>query len=102
MRLLPLQQAERLDHLDIAAGGASMNHDRIQGRWKQIKGKVREQWGRLTDDDLDVIAGQRDQLLGRIQERHGLAETDRQARAGERSQPDFSFDETRGPSDRTR
>ncbi|HVZ44433.1 MAG TPA: CsbD family protein [Ramlibacter sp.] len=50
-----------------------MNQDRIQGRWKQIKGKLRERWGRLTDDDLDIIAGRRDQLLGRIQERHGLA-----------------------------
>jgi uncharacterized protein YjbJ (UPF0337 family) len=51
-----------------------MNQDRIQGRWKQIKGKLREQWGRLTDDDLDIIAGRRDQLLGRIQQRHGLAQ----------------------------
>jgi uncharacterized protein YjbJ (UPF0337 family) len=50
-----------------------MNQDRIQGRWKQLKGKVREQWGKLTDDDLDVIAGRRDQLLGRIQQRHGQA-----------------------------
>ena len=50
-----------------------MNQDRIQGRWKQIKGKIRERWGKLTDDDLDVIAGRRDQLLGRIQQRHGLA-----------------------------
>ena len=50
-----------------------MNQDRIQGRWKQLKGKVREQWGRLTEDDLDVIAGRRDQLLGRIQQRHGVA-----------------------------
>ena len=50
-----------------------MNQDRIQGRWKQLKGKVKEQWGKLTDDDLDVIAGRRDQLLGRIQQRHGLA-----------------------------
>jgi uncharacterized protein YjbJ (UPF0337 family) len=50
-----------------------MNQDRIQGRWKQLKGKVKEQWGKLTDDDLDVIAGRRDQLLGRIQQRHGQA-----------------------------
>lgn len=50
-----------------------MNHDRIEGRWKQLLGKVREYWGRMTDDDLDVIAGRRDQLLGRIQQRHGLA-----------------------------
>lgn len=53
-----------------------MNQDRIQGRWKQLKGKVKEQWGKLTDDDLDVIAGRRDQLLGRIQQRHGLAQDD--------------------------
>ena len=50
-----------------------MNHDRIEGRWKQLLGKIREYWGRLTDDDMDVIAGRRDQLLGRIQQRDGLA-----------------------------
>lgn len=50
-----------------------MNHDRIEGRCKQFLGKLRELWGRLTDDDLDVIAGRRDQLLGRIQQRDGLA-----------------------------
>lgn len=50
-----------------------MNEDTIQGNWKQFKGKIKEQWGRLTDDDLDVIAGKRDQLLGKIQERHGIA-----------------------------
>ena len=67
-----------------------MNNDRLEGRWKQIKGKVREQWGRLTDDDLDIIAGRRDQLLGRIQERHGIAreEADRQVKTWERRHPD--------------
>ena len=50
-----------------------MNQDQIEGNWMQFKGKVKEQWGKLTDDDLDIIAGKRDQLLGRIQERHGLA-----------------------------
>jgi uncharacterized protein YjbJ (UPF0337 family) len=49
-----------------------MNEDRMKGNWKQFKGKIQEQWGKLTDDDLDVIAGKRDQLLGRIQERHGI------------------------------
>ncbi|MDI1271838.1 MAG: CsbD family protein [Polaromonas sp.] len=49
-----------------------MNQDRIEGNWTQFKGKVKEQWGKLTDDDLDIIAGKRDQLLGRIQERHGI------------------------------
>jgi uncharacterized protein YjbJ (UPF0337 family) len=50
-----------------------MNADRLEGNWKQIKGKVKERWGKLTDDDLDVIEGKRDQFLGRIQERYGIA-----------------------------
>ena len=50
-----------------------MNEDTIAGNWKQFKGKVKEQWGKLTDDDLDVIAGKRDQMVGRIQERYGIA-----------------------------
>lgn len=50
-----------------------MNEDSIKGNWNQFKGKVKEQWGKLTDDDLDVIEGKRDQLLGKIQERQGLA-----------------------------
>jgi len=50
-----------------------MNSDTVEGNWKQFKGKVKEQWGKLTDDDFDVIAGKRDQLLGRIQERHGVS-----------------------------
>ena len=68
-----------------------MNQDRIDGKWKQVKGKLKEQWGKLTDDDLDVIAGKRDQLIGRIQERHGLAkdEAERQVETFERLNPDF-------------
>ena len=50
-----------------------MNEDTVKGNWKQFKGKVKEQGGKLTDDDLDVINGQRDQLVGRIQERQGIA-----------------------------
>ena len=49
-----------------------MNWDRVSGSWKTFRGRVREQWGRLTDDDLDRIAGQRDQLVGRIQQRYGM------------------------------
>lgn len=49
-----------------------MNKDIIEGNWTQLKGKAKEQWGKLTDDDLDVIAGKKDQLLGKIQERHGI------------------------------
>jgi uncharacterized protein YjbJ (UPF0337 family) len=50
-----------------------MDWNRVEGNWKQVKGKVKEQWGKLTDDDLDVIAGKRDQLEGKIQERYGYA-----------------------------
>jgi len=50
-----------------------MDWDRVAGNWKQTKGKVKEQWGKLTDDDLDVIGGRRDQLEGKIQERYGHA-----------------------------
>ena len=50
-----------------------MNDDTIAGNWKQFKGKVKEQWGKLTDDDLDVIDGKRDQMIGRVQERYGIA-----------------------------
>ncbi|STR42442.1 putative stress-response protein [Klebsiella michiganensis] len=50
-----------------------MNKDEIGGNWKQFKGKAKEKWGKLTDDDMTVIEGKRDQLVGRIQERYGYA-----------------------------
>ena len=50
-----------------------MDWNRVEGNWKQMKGKVNEQWGKLTDDDLDVIAGKQDQLEGRLQQRYGYA-----------------------------
>lgn len=70
-----------------------MNWDRIEGQWKQVKGKAREQWGKLTDDDLDVVAGRREQLAGKIQERYGVAkdEAERQVAAWERSATDDWF-----------
>ena len=49
-----------------------MNSDKIEGNWKQFKGKMKEQWGKLTDDDFDVAQGKRDQLSGKIQERYGI------------------------------
>ncbi|TXG77538.1 MAG: CsbD family protein [Rhodocyclaceae bacterium] len=49
-----------------------MNWDIVEGNWKKFAGKVKQQWGKLTDDDLDVIAGKREQLAGRVQERYGL------------------------------
>lgn len=48
-----------------------MNWDRIEGKWKQYKGQAKERWGKLTDDQLDVIAGKRDKLEGKLQETYG-------------------------------
>lgn len=50
-----------------------MNWDRIEGNWKQLRGKVQQQWGKLTDDDLTTIEGRRVELVGKIQERYGIA-----------------------------
>ena len=49
-----------------------MNWDRIEGNWRQLKGKVRETWGRLTDDQLDTIAGKREKLAGSLQDSYGI------------------------------
>jgi uncharacterized protein YjbJ (UPF0337 family) len=66
----------------ICAGGQVVNWDHIEGKWQQLRGSVREQWGKLTDDDVDVIAGKRDQLIGLLQQRYGTArdEIERQVR----------------------
>jgi uncharacterized protein YjbJ (UPF0337 family) len=60
-----------------------MNWDRIEGNWKQITGKAREKWGKLTDSDFEAVAGRRDQLVGRIQERYGIARDVAQQQADE-------------------
>jgi uncharacterized protein YjbJ (UPF0337 family) len=61
--------------------GEAMNWDQVAGNWKQVKGKAREQWGKLTDDDLDVVAGRRDQLIGVLQERYGWARNEAEKQA---------------------
>lgn len=60
-----------------------MNTDQIKGNWKQLIGKAKEKWGRLTDDDWRVVEGQRDQLVGRIQERYGIARDEAQRQVDE-------------------
>jgi uncharacterized protein YjbJ (UPF0337 family) len=52
--------------------GTTMNWDIIEGDWKQFKGLVKEKWGKLTDDNLDMIAGRREQLAGRLQQAYGI------------------------------
>ena len=53
-----------------------MNEDILKGQWMQLKGKVREKWGKLTSDDLDQIQGRSQQLVGRLQERYGIAQAE--------------------------
>jgi uncharacterized protein YjbJ (UPF0337 family) len=50
-----------------------MNWDQVEGKWKQYKGQAKEKWGKLTDDDLDVVDGKRQQIVGKIQERYGIS-----------------------------
>jgi uncharacterized protein YjbJ (UPF0337 family) len=50
-----------------------MNWDQVEGNWKQWKGKAKEKWGKFTDDDWAMVQGKRDQLIGRIEERYGIA-----------------------------
>ena len=50
-----------------------MNWDRIEGNWREFKGKAKQQWGKLTDDDLDIVDGKREELAGKIQNRYGIA-----------------------------
>ena len=62
-----------------------MNWDRIEGDWKKLKGRIKQQWGKLTDDDIDVIDGRREELIGRLQNAYGVARDD-----AERQVDDFA------------
>jgi uncharacterized protein YjbJ (UPF0337 family) len=70
-----------------------MNWERLQGNWKQLFGKVQAQWGELTDDDLTVVDGRREQLAGKLQERYDIAkeEAERQIAAWQRAATDGWF-----------
>jgi len=65
-----------------------MNWDQIEGQWKQFSGSAREKWGKLTDDDIQTLTGKKDQLVGKIQERYGIAtaEAEKQADAWSHAQ----------------
>ncbi len=58
-----------------------INWDQIKGNWTQVKGKAQQQWGKLTNDDLDVIQGKREELVGKIQERYGIAKEEAEKQA---------------------
>jgi len=77
-----------------------MNWDRIEGNWKQVTGRAKVQWGKLTSDDFDVIAGRRDQLAGKIQERYGIAkdEADKQVSEWVRMADDSWFSKDKSPT----
>ena len=60
-----------------------MNSDQMEGKWKQMKGSLKSRWGKLTDDDLTVIEGQKDQLVGKVQERYGIAKDEAQKQVDE-------------------
>jgi uncharacterized protein YjbJ (UPF0337 family) len=58
-----------------------MNWDQIEGKWKQVKGSAKQQWAKLTDDDLTYVSGKKDELVGRIQERYGITRDEAQKQA---------------------
>ena len=69
-----------------------MNWDQLEGKWKQFSGSARERWGKLTDDDLDAIRGRREILVGRLQERYGMAREQADREADEWSRQLFDKD----------
>ncbi|MBI4459845.1 MAG: CsbD family protein [Acidobacteria bacterium] len=60
-----------------------MNWDQVEGNWKQFTGAIREHWGRFTDNDVEMIAGKRDKLLGKVQERYGVMREEAESRLNE-------------------
>jgi uncharacterized protein YjbJ (UPF0337 family) len=63
-----------------------MNQDQFEGKWKQIKGSVKQRWGKLTDDDVAVLSGKKDELIGKLQERYGITREQAEKEADEWAQ----------------
>src|SRR5262245_2240767 len=78
--------------------GGTMNADILEGKWKQMRGEMQQWWGRLTDDDFDVIAGKRDKLIGKLQEKYGWAKRDAEDEVARRFR---DIDATTRPSEPT-
>ncbi len=60
-----------------------MNSDQFEGKWKQLKGGVKQRWGKLTDDDVTALSGKKDELIGKLQERYGITREQAQREADE-------------------
>lgn len=60
-----------------------MNSDQFEGKWKQLKGSVKQRWGKLTDDDVTALSGKKDELIGKLQERYGITREQAQREADE-------------------
>ena len=77
------------------SGDPERLEDTLKGNWKQFKGKMIEQWGKLTNDDFDVIDGKREQFLGKLQERQGIARdaAEKQLKEWQERHPDFRFND---------
>ena len=84
-----------------------MNSEQFEGKWKQIQGQIRQKWGHLTDNDMQVIAGKRDVLIGRVEERYGLAKEKATAEVDGflkslQAQPEQNAQDSTRASDRTK
>jgi len=77
-----------------------MNWDQIEGRWKQVKGDVKQKWGKLTDDDLDVIDGKKDQFIGKLREKYGITKEEAEKQVKAWNPEDLSARETEAPRER--
>lgn len=72
-----------------------MSWDKIEGQWKQVTGKIKEKWGKLTDQDLTVIDGKREQLVGKIQEKYGIAKDEAERQFNDFASAHFSTDQAK-------
>jgi len=73
------RRARSLHLMAFKFNGGFMNWDQIEGNWRQFKGQVKEMWGKFTDDDLEVIGGKGDKLIGKLQEKYGIAQNEAEA-----------------------
>lgn len=74
--------------------GGLMDWNIIEGKWKELKGRAREQWGDLTDDELEEVAGKKDRLVGKLQQKYGYAADEADRHADEWAKQQDAFDET--------